>query len=165
MVNSLKMQPTFQVDLPIGADDAIKKIGDSIRTRESLKYAKAAGHCADFSVDPAQRRFWSPHLSIQVSDTETGSQLFGRFSPRPEIWTFFMFIYFVMACLIFGGAVWGYVQWFMNDRPWALMLVPISILVIVMLHFASLIGQGLSRDQMEQLRTQLDETLSPWLPS
>ncbi|TWT80032.1 hypothetical protein CA13_14440 [Planctomycetes bacterium CA13] len=159
-MNLLRMQPTFTVDLNVGADEAMVRIRESIRSLESLQYAKAAGDCAEFTVEPESRRFFSPHLSVQVSDTFDGSQLFGRFSPRPEIWTFFMFIYFVMACLIFFGAIYGYVQWSMKEQPWALLLVPISIVVIALLHFASLIGQGLSNDQMVKLRGQLDQTLA-----
>ncbi|TWU41253.1 hypothetical protein Q31b_26920 [Novipirellula aureliae] len=153
------MQPVFTLELPIGAEAVIRTIRERIRSSDSLRFAKAAGHCAEFSVDPKEKRFWSPHLSVTLSDTEQGSQLYGRFSPRPEIWTFFMFIYFFMACLIFGGGVLGYCQWFMEQTPWALVLIPVSFIVIALLHLASLVGQSLSHDQMEALRRQLDQSI------
>ena len=158
-LKTLKMQPAFTLELPIGADEVIRTIRERIRSNQSLRFAKAVGHCAEFSVDPKEKRFWSPHLSVQLTDTEGGSELYGRFSPRPEIWTFFMFVYFFMGCLIFGGGVLGYCQWFMGQTPWALVLIPVSLVAIALLHLASLVGQSLSHDQMEELRRQLDQSI------
>jgi hypothetical protein len=92
--------------------------------------------------------------------TDVGCQLFGRFSPRPEIWTFCMFLYFAMALVLSGGLLVAYVQWSLGASMTALWSVPISLLVIAGLHTASLIGQGLSRHQMIELRQQLDQILA-----
>ena len=70
-----------------------------------------------------------------------------------------MALYFAAAICIFGAAIYGYVQWFLGSNPWALLIVPISLLTIVALHVASMIGQSLSSDQMELLRGRLDRTL------
>jgi hypothetical protein len=154
------MQPTFTLDVPCTADEAISRIRRAIRDPELNQLVESAGACVDFKIEPDDRRFWSPHLSVQLNDTESGSQLYGRFSPRPEIWTMFMAIYFMMATVIFGAAILAYVQWFLGSKPWALLLVPIGIAIILGLHLASLVGQGLSSDQMTLLRTRLDRTLA-----
>ena len=122
-------------------------------------HAVSAGHCLDFSIEESDRRFWSPHLSVQVSESESGSEVFGRFSPRPEIWTMFMAVYFVTATIVFGAAIYGYVQWTLGTSPWALVIVPIGVVTILVLHLASLIGQGLSVDQMGLLRSRLDRAM------
>jgi hypothetical protein len=122
--------------------------------------AKTAAMCIDYTVEIADRRFWSPHLSIHVSPTETGSQLHCRFSPRPEIWTMFMAIYFVVLILTSAAAIYAYVQWWMGDPPWALLAFPIGVSLIVSLHVGSQIGQSLSNDQMELLQNRLDQTLT-----
>ncbi len=153
------MQPTFTRELPIRAEAAIAGIRSAIGSLDSLRNAKAAAGCAEFSIDPSERRFWSPHLSVQFYDTERGSQLFGRFSPRPEVWTFFMMVYFIMVFLMFVGGLYGYVQWLMGGSLWAVVFIPIGAVAIVMLHLASLFGQGLSRDQMEVLQQQFDGTI------
>ncbi len=155
----LKMQPTFTVDVPVNAQDAVAEIRRAIQSSELQPFAVAAGQCVDFAIAPADQRFWSPHLSIQLSDNESGSQIFGRFSPRPEVWTMFMAIYGVSGICSFAGAIYGYVQWFMGSTPWALLIVPTGVVVIVILHFASQIGQNLSADQMKLLRDRFDRTL------
>ena len=159
MIPSLEMQPTFTVDVPMSSDEAVRRIREAIESPELRKYAVVAGNVIDLKIDPADQRFWSPHLSIELSDEDSGSKLFGRFSPRPEVWTLFMAIYAVVIALIFGMAVWGYVQWFLGNTPWALAIPPAGILLIILLHLASRIGQRLSSDQMRTLRDRLDRVL------
>lgn len=158
---SLKLQPTFTLELPLSAQAAIDQISRSINRLE-FKEAKSAGHCAEFGVAPGEKRFWSPHLSVQVTEAESGENcvLLGRFSPRPEIWTFLMLVYFMMTFFLIAGGIFGYVQWSMGTSPWAFALVPLGLVIIGVIHVVSLIGQRLSEDQMADLRGQLDQTLA-----
>ncbi len=155
----LKMQPTFRLNVPLSAEQAMIKIRKAITTPELNKHVVSAGQCVDYKIEEADRRFWSPHLSVQLHDTESGAEVFARFSPRPEIWTMFMAIYFLAAITICGALIYAYVQWFLGSYPWALIVIPINVAIIVGLHAASLIGQSLSADQMQLLRTRLDRTL------
>ncbi len=83
----------------------------------------------------------------------------GRFAPRPDLWTFIIFVYFVMAFLMLFGASFGYVQWTMDDWPWGLLALPIGAVVIASLHVASRIGQRLGDEQMRQLRSRPDDLI------
>jgi len=154
------MQPTFVLNVPvkpvINADQAVAKLREAIGSSELKPHAISAGRCVEFQIESQDQRFWSPHLSIQLQDTESGSQVFGRFSPRPEIWTMFMAVYGVVSIGIFASSIYGYVQWFMGTSPWTLMFIPIGLLIIAGLHLASVLGQSLSRDQMDLLRERFD---------
>ena len=152
------VQPAFTMETPLPSSELMSRIRRTIKELE-LRDLGTAGACVDLRVPADERRFWSPHLNVQASDNGSGSQLFCRFSPRPEIWTMFMAIYLVTACVIFAAAIYGYVQWFLGDTPWALVLIPIGVMLILALHVASLIGQGWSSDQMDQLRGRLDELI------
>jgi hypothetical protein len=154
------VQPAFTLDIPMPADELMSQIRKSVKEMGLRELVGSAGACVDLKIAADQRRFWSPHLNVQASQVENGSQLFCRFSPRPEVWTMFMAIYLVTACLIFAASIWGYVQWFLGDNPWALLFIPLGLFGIIVLHVASLIGQGLSADQMDQLRARLDALLA-----
>lgn len=155
----LKMQPTFAVVLPVSADQAMATIRSVIDSSSLEANAQSAGRCIDFRIADEDQRFWSPHLSVQLSEWDSGTRLFGRFSPRPEIWTMFMAIYFIAAIGGFAAVIYGYVQWAMGATPWALLGLPMGLMLILALHLASVIGQNLSSDQMDLLRSQLDRTL------
>lgn len=154
------MQPTFTISLPADGDEAMRRIRAAIDLPPLSGSAQSAGRCIDYRIARHEQRFWSPHLSVQISDRTHGSELLGRFSPRPEIWTMFMGIYCVAAVTAFAAVIYGYVQWAMGDAPWGLVGVPIGIGVIGALHAASVIGQNLSADQMTLLRSHLDQTIA-----
>jgi hypothetical protein len=153
------VQPSFTLDVPLGPQELMPRVRAAIRDLGLREVAGSAGACVDLKVAAEERRFWSPHLNAQASEIETGSQLYCRFSPRPEIWTGFMLFYLVIVCLISASAIYGYVQWFLGDRPWGLLFIPVGIGGILALHVASLIGQGLSADQMKVLQERLDQVL------
>ncbi|QEG43627.1 hypothetical protein [Roseimaritima ulvae] len=163
-MKSLRLQPTFTVDVPSDAEQTIAALRTAIADDELSEHAMAAGTCFEFFIAPTQQRFWSPHLSIQISPRDPGSQLFGRFSPRPEIWTMVMAIYGVVLIFMFAAAIYGYVQWMLGTAPWALTVLPIGVIVIGSLHAASLVGQNLSSDQMHLLRSRLDRAIELAFP-
>ncbi|EMI40659.1 hypothetical protein [Rhodopirellula sp. SWK7] len=154
-----QLQPAFTIDIPLEQGQAIERLKSAIESDEMRGLAESAGTVFDFKIDRPDRRFWSPHLSAQFSETETGAQLFARFSPRPEVWTMFIAIYFVVTILMGLAMIVGYVQWTLGYTPWSLSAVPIGVLLIACLHLASMIGQSLSADQMTLLRGRLDRAL------
>ncbi|MCM2373081.1 hypothetical protein [Aporhodopirellula aestuarii] len=154
-----QLQPAFTIEVPLDQREAIKRLKSAIASEELCGFAESAGTVFDFKIDRPDRRFWSPHLSIQFSETESGTQLFARFSPRPEVWTMFIAIYFVVAILMCLAMIAGYVQWALGYTPWSLAAVPIGLLIISCLHVASMIGQGLSADQMTLLRGRLERAV------
>lgn len=160
-MSPLKLQPTFSLDVPQHPDEAIQRIRAAIKSPELSGHAVSAGRCVDFKIEKSDQRFWSPHLSVQAfeSDDGEGTQFYGRFAPRPEVWTGFMFFYFLVAFGICAAGIYGYVQWVLDATPWAFGLVPAGIVAIVLLHVASLIGQGLSTDQMKLLRSRFDRAV------
>ncbi|TWU47467.1 hypothetical protein Poly51_52670 [Rubripirellula tenax] len=160
MIKFLRLQPSFTIDTSMPAKSVIERMRLAFKSPELQGMAVAASMCVDYKIEQQHRRFWSPHLSVQVSDTEAGSRLHCRFAPRPEIWTMFMAIYFVVLILMFAASIYGYVQWWMGDTPWTLVAIPIGAATIAGLHVASLVGQNLSTDQMILLRDRLERTLT-----
>jgi hypothetical protein len=159
------MRPTFTVDLPLPADEAARRLQYQLGISQFADMSMGSGRFADLLVDEADRRIWSPQLSIEIETRDGASVLRGRFAPRPDLWTFIMFVYFFMAFLMLFGAALGYVQWTMEDRPWGLWAVPAGMVIIASLHGASQIGQRLGDEQMHQLRARLDDLVQRSLDS
>jgi hypothetical protein len=158
------MRPTFAVDLTASADEAIERICTVLQANPDAGRAIWAGRCADLFVADLQRRIWSPRLSLHVEEAHDGCTLHGRFSPRPEIWTFLMFLYFLNVTVVFFAAMLGSAQWMIGERMWGFGVAVAGVLVIVLLHAASLIGQRLGHEQMQQLRKRLDDALLEAFP-
>lgn len=164
----MPMQPTFRIKLASQPEDAIARLREAMAQGDLGENAAAAGSCLDFRIATAERRLWSPHLSVQLmadqlnsmdNPMDKGSTLFGRFSPRPEVWTLVMVFYFAAVFVAIGAAIYGCVQAMLGESPWALLAIPVCAAGIVGLHLLSLAGQRLSADQMQQLRERLDRVV------
>ncbi len=154
------MRPRFILELPLPADEAILKIREGLDTPKLRDSTMAAGRYAEFLVEEPERRVWSPRLTVRIDDAPGGSILQGRFSPRPDVWTGFMFVYFLVVFVIVFGATLGYVQQASDQTPWGYWAVPFGLLIIAGIHVASYVGQRLGADQMGELRGRLESVLA-----
>ena len=154
-----RLRPRFSFELPVPADEAILRLREGLDAPDTGGQSMAAGRHIEFLVDRADRRIWSPRLAVRVDDSPPGSVALARFSPRPDIWTGFMFVYFVMVFAVVFGATFGYVQQVSGERPWGYWGVPLGLLVIGGIHLAGYVGQRLAADQMLELRGRLDAIL------
>jgi hypothetical protein len=68
-------------------------------------------------------------------------------------------VYLAMGFIVFFALLYAGVQYWMNSTPWAMGVGMGAAACILALHFVSMIGQGWSGDQMQQLRTTLDDLL------
>ncbi len=159
MVDAARMRPRFTVELPVPAEEAVKRLRHGLDAPELRSCTRAAGSCADFMVDDSDRRVWSPRLAVRIEEAAAGSLLHGRFSPRPDVWTGFMFVYFLFAFLLVFGATLGWVQQASGEPAWGYWAVPVGLLVIAGIHLLSYLGQRRAADQMRELRGRLDSVL------
>ena len=154
------MRPKFNLELPIPADEAVLRLRQGMNTPDLRESIMAAGQYAEFLVDSSERRIWSPRLEVRIDDAPGGASLYGRFAPRPDVWTGFMFVYFLAWFSVVFGAKLGYVQQVSDERAWGFWAVPIGLLIVAGIHAASYLGKRLAVDQMRELRGRLDSVLS-----
>lgn len=151
------LRPTFTVRLAADRDEAAAAIRARMAaTPELAGRWRGRGRWVELYVPEEERRIWSPYLSIRVDEEGAGSVLFGRFAPHPEVWTFFMFLYFLVAFLVLFGATLGYVQWVSDERAWGLWAVWIGVPFLALIHAASAVGARLGQEQMRRLKARLD---------
>jgi hypothetical protein len=159
-IDAARLRPKFKLDLLLPPDEAMQRIRQGFDTPELRGTTMSAGRHAEFHVDEQERKVWSPRLTVQVEDAPGGSSLRGRFAPRADVWTGFMFVYFLVVFLILFGATLGYVQQVSDETPWGYWAIPVGLLVVGLIHGLSYLGQRLAEDQMRALRAQLESVLT-----
>ena len=154
------IRPTFTVPLGMSRAEATEEIRGRLVARQDLAGRwRGKGRWFDLFVQESERKVWSPYLSARLDDEGDRCTVFARFAPHPEVWTFFMFLYFLVAFLILFGATFGYVQWASDQPAWALWSVWIGAPILMLCHLASYAGSRLGQEQMRELRAVLDEVL------
>jgi hypothetical protein len=111
------------------------------------------------SLPPEEEHFWSPQLSLDLQATNAGTVVRGIYAPRPSVWTMFMAMY---AFAVFGGVigvVFGSSQWTLGMEPTGLWAIPGAMALSAFTYGLALVGQWLSRDQIEALRAFTDRAL------
>ena len=160
VVDAARLRPKFDIELSVPADEAAVRLHEGLDTAELRGNSMAAGRHADLTVNRSERKVWSPRLTVRIEDAPAGSTLRCRFSPRPDVWTGFMFLYFVMVFVVVFGATLGYVQQLSDEAAWGYWGIPIGILIIALIHLAGYVGQRLAAGQMRELRGRLDSIVT-----
>ena len=129
---------------------------DRLREKLSAEDAVCVGRVfrkhAVLEMPESERHLWSPQLHLRIDDGEDTPFLAARFSPRPNVWTFFMAIYGVLFMIGLFGCVVGMSQWSLGRTPWAFAILPASLAMGAFVYGAAFVGQGMSAEQMYELR-------------
>lgn len=145
------MRPTFTIEFPLPPHEAIERLGVLVNDRDHPIEGRIAGNHLMLVIPPTRRHFWSPWLNLEVQTCEAGSSVIGRFSPNPSVWTAFMLTYIALGTLVFFVAMFGVSQWMMGKPPNALPLALVPIGIGLVMYWASLIGQKIANEQMNEL--------------
>ena len=154
----MKIRPTFEYQLDQSPEEVRSKVKQLVGMPERCD-ASVLKQYAQIRVPPSDQHYWSPQLNVQWDEHEGGTQLKGRFGPRPSVWTlfagFYMFSIFIGGMgLIFGGA-----QKQLDLDPWALWAVPVSAVCLAVSYTIAFQGQKLGHDQMHDLEATLQEVV------
>lgn len=158
--DATRLRPTFTLRVDLPREEAIERLRSRLDESSSRDCWKGKGRWCEIHLPEEEQRIWTPHLSLRLDHEDRGSSIFGRFAPKPEVWTFFMFVYVLVVFLILFGATLGYVQWASNERAWGMWAVWIGIPVLGLIHLAAYVGQRLGQAQMEDLKSRLDEVVT-----
>jgi hypothetical protein len=150
------VRPRFEIECDLEVDSLMERVRERL-PRCPHCTGVSVGHHAELFVPENERRVWSPWLSVTASPQADGSLLTGRFAPHPNVWTLYLFLAFGLGFALLVGTTWGYAQWATDRTPWALMSVPIILILGSLLYVASQVGQRLGASQMDHLRDALDE--------
>lgn len=70
-----------------------------------------------FTIDVLKREKYSPHLHIEMEEMEDGNTAInGLYGPDPVLWTFFMFLHFIIAGIFTIFSIIAYSKWNLNQK-------------------------------------------------
>ncbi|MFO0722359.1 MAG: hypothetical protein U1E65_01170 [Myxococcota bacterium] len=170
---SMALRPTFSLELTRSSREILSQLNERLpkaqvemtRARvpgggnESAQGPKDHDHFI-LTVPAAELHFWSPWLSVEVEPRGAGAHVFGRFSPHPSVWTAFLFGYLLLTVVAFFSLVFALGMAMSGGTPWTAAIAGGAALMMVLMWWASQVGQRLAHAQMESLRGILDRALA-----
>jgi hypothetical protein len=147
--NEIILRPRFQLDVVETKEDVLKKF-------ETAGYEPFLVNRLDEHVfikfNAKNNHFWSPQLHLEIDEIDSSKcRVYGVFGPNPTLWTFFMFVHFVIATLFIIIGIWAYSSSSLN-KPYSLQLGLMAIIVVIwfVLYFFGRNGKRKGKPQMHE---------------
>jgi len=147
------MRPEFSVPLAVDGAMVLDRLAERLTDPAvRLRGQVLRGH-AYIVVPRGRRTLMSPTLNLETVEADGAHMLKGRFHPHPNVWTGFMALFGIIGMLGLGGVMYGFAQMTVHEPPWALWAGPVAAALIAFVYGAAFIGQGLSADEMHEMRS------------
>lgn len=163
VIDSIRSRPRFKIYTDITAEEYAVYLKSFLDENAENYSGNINSETAIITVKTAHNDYWKPNLALRTEfdHDENKTAVRGIFGPTSAVWTFFMFLYFIF------GILWMVfiTIWFVerqinsNDFPWALTASFATIFLLLVVYFASLIGQRKAKWEMQKLREFAEESI------
>jgi sensor histidine kinase YesM len=157
----IDLRPRFSIELNEDTEIVVQKFKNALLEGNDRFPAKFADGHIIVDVPEKEGHFWSPQLNIEIESIgENKSLLKGLLGPKPQVWTLFMFVHFVVGISIAFFSVLFYVRWSLEDNY----VMPLVMLIFlpmlwVLLYFLGRIGKSSGHMQMDDLHDLMTNIL------
>lgn len=135
--NNLVLRPRFHKDVNLSMAEIIEH---ATKIKEEVKddyRVKISDHHIFLFIILAKRRYYSPHLHIQLIEKEDKTtHIKCLFGPDQTTWTFFMFLHFIVAGIFLVFMMFAYSDWMLkNSVTKDLSIAGLMVVVWFLLYF------------------------------
>lgn len=151
--SELFLRPRFSIQLEENHQDILLRFSNAFKNEKTLFRGNIVDGHIFISVPKKKEHFWSPQLHLEILEvSEKTSKLKGLFGPKPQVWTLFMFVHFVIGTLFLGFGVLLYARIALNEAIFLPILMMIVLpLLWVLLYFLGKIGKETGKSQIKDL--------------
>lgn len=154
-----RLRPTFEIAAELPAREIRERIKASADEARSVVATLVDKTKIELFPDPEAVHLWSPQLTLVLTEEDGHTNIRARFSPHPNVWTFYVAIHALGAFGTLGAGMFGLSQHLAGERPWALYALPIAPVLAALVWALAFVGQGLGAEQMYTLRRFVEEAL------
>ena len=151
--NTIALRPSFNKDVPSSIEKILEN-ANKLKTEVKDDYRiKISDHHIFFFITLAKRKYYSPHLHIELTQNEDKTtNVRGLFGPDQTVWTFFMFLHFVIAGIFLIFLITTYSHWRLKQST-TLDFIIIGLMVVFWfaLYFQARINRKKCQPQMHKL--------------
>ncbi|SHK04181.1 hypothetical protein [Epilithonimonas mollis] len=163
-LNHIRNRPRFKLYTDFSPEECEKNLKLYLENNKDLFCGNINREVATILVKTEDNNYWKPNLALRIEKEDGTTVIRGIFGPSSAVWTFFMFVYFLLIVSWMTFFTLYYVEKQINtyNYPWAL---PCSFLVLGLIgltYFAARFGQYKAKDEMKQLRIFAEESTFPF---
>ena len=159
-LNSIRNRPRFKLYTDMSLEEYESNLRDYLEKHHDQFFGNINKEVATIFVRTEEDNYWKPNLALRIEKEDEKTVIRGVFGPSSSVWTFFMFVYFLLTVswMTFFTLFYVEKQIKTDNYPWALPC-SIAVLVLIALTYAAVrFGQMKAKDEMQQLRKFAEES-------
>lgn len=159
-IEEVILRPRFQKKIPFSGEYILNRLAASKDKQTDFIVSRVDQHVF-IRIPKHKQHFWSPQLHLRIEDVDENSCIIhGLFGPSPTVWTFFMFLHFLVACLFIGFGIWAYSNAVLNNS-YAIQVALMFLMVIIWfsLYFGGRWGKSTGKPEMIDLHNFMNSTI------
>lgn len=159
--NNIVLRPRFHKETPLQTETILenaKRLKDEVKEDYRIKISD--NHIF-FFITLSKRKYFSPHLHVELTENEDKSTLVkGLFGPDQTVWTFFMFLHFIIAGVFLIFSMIAYSHWRLKQST-KLDFIIMGLMVVFWfaLYAQARINRKKCEPQMHKLEGLLNQVL------
>jgi hypothetical protein len=166
---SFRVRPRVRRFSTASIEDILAKFQRVLDSGDFPVQGKIIQHHITVKITPEKQHFWSPELSIEVSENhladlyaeaeDKATLIRGFVGPKSTVWTLFIFVYIAFGLLVLFAGMWGGSQWMLDMPQTGFWYAGGAVLAIMITFIATQIGQKMGDNQTEVLLQVLEKAL------
>jgi hypothetical protein len=114
--NDIRLRLRFYKDVNEDVLSLQQKFEIYTKTNPADFFLKTKGHHIWINIKGSKKAYWSPHLHIEFeSKGPNQTHIRGLFGPDPALWTFFMFLHFIIAGIFIVFSAIAYTNYVLKE--------------------------------------------------
>ena len=160
--NQIELRPRFM-------EHSTKTIEQILLQASEIKEAvkedyrvKISDHHLFLFITLAKRKYYSPHLHLElIKDEEGNTKVKGLFGPDQTVWTFFMFLHFIIGGLFLIFMMMAYSHWSLKQSTtFDFMIMGLMVVFWFGLYVQARINRKKCQPQMHNLEDLMKKIIS-----
>lgn len=158
---SIALRPRFEVTANKSVEEIIENAKRLKVELNSDYQIKIIDEHLYFYFSKEKRKYYSPFLHLELEKNENQTLIKGLFGPDQLLWTFFMFLHFIIAGLFLVFTMMAYTHWSLKKSLF-LDIAVMSTMVIcwIALYFIARQNRKLGVPQMHELEDLMHQVLN-----
>jgi hypothetical protein len=159
--SDIHLRPRFKMNFEESQQKLLAKFQSNVKNADCNYCVKVIDGHIVIDIPAKENHFWSPQLHIEIEQIdENRSIVKGLFGPKPQVWTFFMFIHFAMAFAFIGFSIVAYVKWSLKSDYTTSLIVTVALPILwVIMYFLGSLGKKRGHKQMDELHGFMMKTI------
>ena len=159
-LNRILLKPRIHLRLEASKEEVLELFRKRLKEDDCPYPSHLVDHHVVIDVPKEEEHFWSPQLHLEVEQDGDQAVVRGVLGPKPKIWTFFIFLHFVVGATFFVFFVIFYSKMSLGqDYGLSMTMCILMPIIWVLLYFFGQLGKRFGYRQMTELHQVMSEAL------